>query len=228
MSVGHPLFQESNSRSRILMAARTLFAERGSESVTMTEVADAASVSRGTVFNQFGSKRALVEAITEGVLAAYVEMLDKALAATEVPVPVLIRQLFLVMGAGIEADREFYRAVFREITRVMVGLDEGGVGERARIAGVERLVHLVTRGQARDELTRDAAAQDQANALDSLVFGTITHWLYDDVGEPLSARMLRAANLLLDSIATQSGRATFPGTPPDLSGPSAERYSTTS
>ena len=210
------------------MAARTLFAERGSESVTMTEVADAASVSRGTVFNQFGSKRALVEAITEGVVAAYVEMLDKALAATEVPVPVLIRQLFLVMGAGIEADREFYRAVFREINRIMVGLDEGGVGERARIAGVERLVHLITRGQARDELTRAAAVQDQANALDSLVFGTITHWLYDDVGEPLSARMLGAANLLLEAIATPSGRATFSGTTPDLSVPSAERYSTTS
>ena len=208
------------------MAARTLFAERGSESVTMTEVADAASVSRGTVFNQFGSKRALVEAITEGVLAAYVEMLDKALAATEVPVPVLIRELFLVMGAGIEADREFYRAVFREITRIMVGLEEGGVGERARVAGVERLVHLVTRGQARDELTREAAAQDQAIALDSLVFGTITHWLYDDVGEPLAARMLRAANLLLDPIATPLGRAAYSGDAPDLAIPRAERYST--
>src|SRR3989442_7420371 len=54
-------------RERILDAARSLFAIRGFDSVTMAELAEVAGVARATVFNHFGSKVALVEAITENV-----------------------------------------------------------------------------------------------------------------------------------------------------------------
>jgi len=52
-------------RIRIVDAARRLFANHGFDEVTMAEVAAAAGVARATVFNHFGSKHALVEAITE-------------------------------------------------------------------------------------------------------------------------------------------------------------------
>jgi AcrR family transcriptional regulator len=218
----HDGLHGSAARSRILLAARTLFSERGSEGVTMAEVAEAAAVSRGTVFNQFGSKHALVEAITEGVLDGYVAILDKALAVKDVPVPVLVRELFTLMGRGIESDRQFYRAVFREIARITVGLEEGGVAQRARLAAIERLIHLLTRGQARGDLRRDWAPEDLATAFDSLVFGTITHWLYDDTSEPLPDRMRRAADVLLGPVATEE-ESSFAGPVPDLSVPRVER-----
>ena len=67
-------------RERILDAARSLFASRGFDAVTMGDVAEQAGVVRATVFNQFGSKGALVEAITEGVLDDWAGMLENALA----------------------------------------------------------------------------------------------------------------------------------------------------
>jgi len=191
----------SDSHEQIFDAARTLFAERGSEGVTMAEVAEAAGVARATVFNQFGSKHGLVEAITEDVFSGYVELLDNALAATKTPVPGLVLGLFDVMGQGIESDREFYSAAFREISRVTLGLEEGGVAERARLAAVERLVHLLTRGQARGELAGDLDPEDLATAFDSLVFGTITHWLYADATASLPERMLRAAHIFLGPVS---------------------------
>jgi len=209
-----------DARGRILDAARTLFTERGSAGVTMAEVAEAAGVSRGTVFNQFGSKHALVEAITEGVLAGYVAILDRALAAKDVPVPALVRELFAVMGRGIDDDRTFYRAVFREIARITVGLEEGGVAQSARLAAIERLEHLLTRGQARGELTRDLAPEDLATAFDSLVFGTITHWLYGNEADGLPERMSRAADVLLGPVATLA-RSEYVDIIPDLIVPPA-------
>jgi len=106
------------------------------------------------------------------------------------------------MGVGIEEDRRFHRAVFREIARITVGLEEGGVAQRARQAARGLLVQLLTRGQARAELTPDLDAEDLAIAFDSLVFGTITHWLYDDASELLHERMSRSAEVFLGAVAS--------------------------
>jgi AcrR family transcriptional regulator len=181
----------------------------------MADVADAAGVSRATVFNHFGSKHALVEAVTETVYEGYQSILDNAVADRQTPVPVLVRSLFEIMGHGIELDRRFYRTVFRELARVTVGLDEGSATQQARQRAVERLVHLLTRGQARGELAASFDAQDLAVAFDSLVFGTIAHWLYDDASEPLNERMLRTADIFLRPVATIDAD-TYDGPLPDL------------
>ena len=193
--------KRNEQRDRILEAARGLFADRGPEAVTVAEVADAAGVARATVFNHFGSKHALLEGITEGVLRGYTTLLDQALAASDVPVPGLVRSLFESMGAGIEEQRHFHRAVFREIAKLTLGLDEGGPGQVARQNALDLLVKLLARGQERGELSCAHRAEDLAMAFDGLVFGTITHWLYDDESELLRARMQRAAEVLLGPIA---------------------------
>ena len=134
-------------RDRILTAARTLFSERGPETVTVADVAEQAGVSRATVFNHFGSKHALLEGITEAVLGDYNTILRNALEAEDAPVPALLRSLYDFMGAGIELQRRFHHAVFREIAKLTLGLDEGGPGQLARQRAVDQLTKLVTRGQ---------------------------------------------------------------------------------
>jgi len=190
----------------MLEAAERLFAARGLHDVTMAEVAEAAGFARATVFNHFGSKHALVDAMTAQVLAGYVHLLDGALADRKSSTPALIRSLFEAMGRGIEENERFYRAIFREIAKISQGLDEGGEAEEMRATALERLLQLHTRGQARGELTRKQPSESLASAFDSLVFGTITHWLYQDHGEPLHERMLRAAELLLGGVAERRPR----------------------
>jgi AcrR family transcriptional regulator len=204
-----------DARAAVLEAAKELFAARGLHEVTMAEVAEAAGVARATVFNHFGSKYALVDAITVEVLAGYVMLLDNALSERDVPTPVLIRALFETMGRGIEENERFYRAIFREIAKVSLGLDEGSDVEQMRLTALDRLLQLHTRGQARGDLVRDQRPEDMASAFDSLVSGTIVHWLYEARGEPLHARMLRAAELLLGGAATDPA-AVYEGPAPIL------------
>ncbi|MCZ6465406.1 MAG: TetR/AcrR family transcriptional regulator [Proteobacteria bacterium] len=185
---------------RILEAARDLFAGRGFDEVTMAEIADRAGVARATVFNHFGSKHALVEAITESVLVFYEQMLDSALADTERSTPDLVRELFDTMGAGIELARRFYRGAFREIAKLQLGFDEGGPGQRSREAALEQIAKLLARGQERGELSRDHSPGDLAYAMDSLSHGTIIHWLYDDASDSLRERMRRSAEVLLGPV----------------------------
>src|SRR3989442_1295907 len=66
---------------------------------------------------------------------------------------------------------------------------------------LELLVKLVARGQERGDLSRALRAEALASAFDSLVKGTITHWLYGDAAEPLKERMKRAADVFLGAAA---------------------------
>jgi AcrR family transcriptional regulator len=193
-------------RDRVLEEASRLFAEHGFDDVTMADIAEAADVARASVFNYFGSKHALIEAITETVLVVYREMLDAALEDTAAPTPALLRDLFEGMGKGIESQRRFFRGVFREITRIQLGLDEGSVAERATEETITRLVQLIERGQARGELSTVFDAVTLATAFRSLANGTITHWLYDDASEPLVARMREAIEVFLSPVEVVPAR----------------------
>lgn len=190
-----------SQRERILDAARALFASRGFDAVTMNEVAEQAGVVRATVFNQFGSKGALVEAITAGVLDVWVDMLERALADPKTSTPTLVRALFDHMGLGIEQFHGFYRGVFREIMKIQVGLDEGGLAEQANERANERLVRLLARGRQRGDLSSRFDSSDLASAFMSLANGTITHWLYEAASGSLRERMRVAAEVLLLPVA---------------------------
>src|SRR3990172_9291787 len=194
-------------RGRIVDAVLALFGSRGFDAVTMTEVAEQAGVARATVFNHFGSKHALVEAIIEGVLAYWAGMLERALADEKTSTPTLVRALFDHIGSGIEQFHGFYRGVFREIVKIQVGLEEGGGAARARERALERLLRPLARGQERGELARGIGAADLACAFDSLANGTITHWLYDDTSGSLRERMGRAAEVFLGRVAAAEGRS---------------------
>jgi AcrR family transcriptional regulator len=54
----------AHTRQRCIEAARRVIAERGLHRLTLSEVARAAGVSRPTVYQQFGSKLRLIDAVT--------------------------------------------------------------------------------------------------------------------------------------------------------------------
>jgi TetR/AcrR family transcriptional repressor of the ameABC operon len=113
------------TRELILKSAQKLFATRGLHETSMQHIADDARISRATVFNQFGSKKMVLDAITARSLEAYRDLLAAALADEHKPTPDLIRRLFEQMSVGLERNRALYREVFTEIRKLSMGLDPG-------------------------------------------------------------------------------------------------------
>jgi AcrR family transcriptional regulator len=64
------------SRQRVLMAVRELLQEGSFHESTVEQVAERAGVSRATVYQQFGSRLGLVDAICEGLDLAAVKAAD--------------------------------------------------------------------------------------------------------------------------------------------------------
>jgi AcrR family transcriptional regulator len=199
-----------DQRTRVLQVAGALFADHGFDDVTMAHIAREAGVARATVFNYFGSKYAVVEAITETVLVIYRDMLDEALADDTNPTPELLRRLCEDMGKGIEDQRALFRGVFREIMRIQLGLDEGSVAERADEQAQTRVFALMQRGQRRGDLSDEFTAEILTTAFKSLVNGTIIHWLYRDDAGSLTARMRDVAEVFLSPIERQPARPAQP------------------
>jgi AcrR family transcriptional regulator len=71
------------TRERLLVHARTLFAERGYAAVGTEEIVRAAGVTRGALYHQFRDKAALFEAVVEQVEAeTTARVADEAVTAT--------------------------------------------------------------------------------------------------------------------------------------------------
>ena len=76
---GRPRGAEA-TRSRILDAATSLIVQGGYQSISLDHIADRASVSRRTIYDQFGSKRGVLVGILERIAA---EGLPELLAAVQ-------------------------------------------------------------------------------------------------------------------------------------------------
>ncbi|CAN0572628.1 unnamed protein product, partial [Laminaria digitata] len=59
--------KKRETRERILLVARSLFTRQGYEAVTVEALAEAADISKPTLFNYFPSKMAILQALVPGV-----------------------------------------------------------------------------------------------------------------------------------------------------------------
>jgi AcrR family transcriptional regulator len=96
-------------RDELLDAAATLLTQRGYRSVRMQDVADAVGVSRQTVYNEFGDKWGLAQALVLRQNDRYLDGVDEALNSRD--------DLFSAVAAAVEftltaaADDPFQKAI---------------------------------------------------------------------------------------------------------------------
>lgn len=140
-----------NTRSRILQAARTVFAEKGL-GATISDIAEAAGVSQGLAYRYFPSKDAIYHALLRQLLQS--GEVDKfSHDSGKSP-----RQLLEVFVSGTLRLRrehpEFYRFVFRALSDQSLPED---IQEMLTTQGQEVrrvLLRLVTDGQAAGEISK--------------------------------------------------------------------------
>jgi len=148
-------------REQILDAAQQVLLRRGTAAATMADVADAASVAKGTVYLYFASKAELLA----GLRARYFERLtavlgDRATARPGAP-PTVAARIEGLVAASYDfalANHELHHVLFHE-----AGLGEHGTFARAHDAVAE----LVATGTATGELD----VPDPALATDFVLHG---------------------------------------------------------
>ncbi len=142
------------TRAAIHHGAMRLFAERGFAGTTIDDIADAADVSRATVFSYYPAKEDIVFGEAPEAVDALAELLRDAPAV----VPAVRAWLRRLTG-WIEPDLLLQRRLAREVPAVAAG--------RLRIFGaIERVVAEALERELGDRLSARLAASSLIAALD--------------------------------------------------------------
>lgn len=129
---------------------------------SMEEVAAAAGISRATLFRRFPSRAALVSALSERALAAYVDAVERA-QPEHGPAPGALRR---VVGELSRLAPVYGLLVLQPLDPHV----ERGLVDRAR-SGDERLTGLVRRGQESGDFRVDLPADWVVTTITWLVVG---------------------------------------------------------
>jgi AcrR family transcriptional regulator len=81
--------RRERTRSKLLDAARALFARQGVDNTRINEITDEADVGFGSFYNHFESKEAIVEAVLAEAVAAQGEAIDAATVELDDPAEVV-------------------------------------------------------------------------------------------------------------------------------------------
>jgi len=139
---------------RIVRAAGRLFAQHGYAGTSMAEVAEAAGVSKATVFHHFRSKRALYDALIGEAIVGFREQLVPLLDQDEEPEEGL-RRFAAAHVQRLARLRGTMRLVMREFAEGSTATRETATGS-AMAQNFSLVVEALKRAQARGRVRVDA------------------------------------------------------------------------
>lgn len=161
------------TRKTLLRAAKQLFLDRGFEQTTTRDIATAAGIAAGTLFNYFPSKEALAFAL---LIESLNDLFDD-FEARRLGHESLEEELFLLVAVALRRLAP-YRAFFAAVLELGLSpFTQGSTfpeGERFRSALLDKIVVTVHRHLGERELTLVAL-----HLFWTLFLGVLTYWAAD-------------------------------------------------
>lgn len=176
-----------------------LFETHGFAAVTMEQVAQAADVAKGTLYNHFAVKEALVAHrfrvdIAEG-------MSERAAALAAQPTFEARMRYLLRESAEWHAARKQYMPQYLRYLSSQVRFGEDAKGQPpVDQGGRQILAAMFAAGQQAGEVDERHSAADLARSLEALLYSAMGAWLRDP-NPDLTTRFLDALDLTLHGIA---------------------------
>jgi AcrR family transcriptional regulator len=192
--------KKDETRERISQAAIQLFHEKGFEATTVDEIAARADVAKGTFFNYFPRKEAVLHAITERQIDALEALADR-LASDPRGVKEKLLAVFEEACSLYAANADLHR---HAIVQMMRGPLANAVEIDARAQTFVR--GLVTAGQERGELRADVDPDRMAYTLRSVFFMTVLVWVHCPEMFELKTEMAARLQLVFEGLATGGAR----------------------
>jgi AcrR family transcriptional regulator len=163
--------KKEETRHRIFHAAIDLFREKGFENTTVDDITEKADVAKGTFFNYFPRKDAVLAFLSETRLIAIQENAGTMLAKDR-PAREKLLDLYALAASAYEEDRELARYVLIELMSRLFA-----PGEETAMRWHELTVQLVSQGQADGEFRRDVDPVRIEAVLTALYYATLYQWV---------------------------------------------------
>jgi AcrR family transcriptional regulator len=144
MSIKAPLPKEPKRKrgkvrvAALLDAGASLFAEKGYEAATMTEIALRARASIGSLYQFFPSKEVLAEALFNRYIERMAQVLEEIAARAPSLPPARLAQLLIQSMLTLRADRDVAIALFNSVAAIVESRKPPRYIIRSQVAAVLR------------------------------------------------------------------------------------------
>lgn len=163
--------KKEETRRRIFRAAIDLFRAKGFEQTTVDDITEKADVAKGTFFNYYPRKDAVLAYLSEERLLAIEENAGTLLAGDR-PVGEKLLDLYATGASAYEEDHTLARYVLIEnMSRAFQPSEE------AAMRWHELTLSLVRQGQEKGEFRRDVDAERIEGVLTGIYYATLYEWV---------------------------------------------------
>jgi len=188
--------KKHETRQRLLEEALQLFREHGYDATTVEQIAAAADVAKGTFFNYFETKEAILQAIAEQRLRQLEQALLLEGGAPASPVARIKLGLTLVAKDFIDNQ-----LLVQELLTTALHLHRPPLRPPSNSNVRDLLADLVAEAQAAGEIRADVNPIQLSGAIGALFFQQIMAWCCNDQSIPLGETLDQVVDLLLEGIA---------------------------
>jgi AcrR family transcriptional regulator len=190
--------QKNATAQRIFEVAVHLFRTQGYDATTVEAITSAAGVAKGTFFNHFASKHAVLDHLGRMQVAQLGRLIDESGDFFDLDTRSQIRFIFHTLAEGVEGQRDLMRLIAVETIR-----QSSGAGKPDYMGAFERLLEPVVRqGQERGEIRRDMSPERGATVLRGLYYLILLAWLEcDDIA--FTTLLDTYLTVLLEGIVTR-------------------------
>ncbi len=150
MSATNPLAPVNETARSILVCARQLFAERGFDGVSVSDLAAAAGVSKANIFHHYGSKQALYMAVLSDCMEDFGELIEH-LQPQRAPIEQRLQHFLQAYGRYLQQQPERAQLVLRELLQNRSEFTEQ-LAEQTTNAHFRQLHTLLQEGQRAGEI----------------------------------------------------------------------------
>jgi AcrR family transcriptional regulator len=165
--------KKEETRRRIFKAAVTLFRQRGFGATTVDDITERADVAKGTFFNYFPRKDAVLAYLSEERLLVLEENAEAILAA-EKPAREKLIEVYALAASAYEEDRELSRYVLNELmARAFAPSEEGSLDQRWRTL----IGRVFAQGKAAAEFKPDLDFRRVESVLTGVYYALIYTWV---------------------------------------------------
>lgn len=192
-------YQKKRRRERIFRAAMALFRQRGFQETTASDIAKAAHVSRGTFFNYFPYKEAVLLEYGALLLAGLREEVKRRLARGEDPLAIL-RFIFQEVARYTEAEKDLVLPLLYEL------LNPDPIRAKAAFEALplgDLIAQVLRSLKEKDLVRKDLSLERMGRTLADLYFLTALRWAAYTPERDLKEELQKTLDLALLGILSR-------------------------
>lgn len=191
--------KKEETKQRIVEAAIQLFGDQGIESTTVGQITEAADVGKGTFYNYFETKEAVVSLYIQEVVSRKTEEVRPLLLA-EADTRSRLNLLLQGWAGFVRRHRELVRVQMNETFKRYL---KYRVAEADQVGFDQFLAEVLGWGQEAGEIRRDLEARELGGHLQLLIFGPASCYCAICEDYPLEEKTAEALRLFLDGAGSK-------------------------